>query len=1038
VINHSMVSENLSGFAVLVQLTNDQDLKNHAQSDFDDVLFTNESVTWANGTQADRLSHQIEAFNSTTGNLTVWVRCNLSSTTDTILYMYYGNPNCGRMENRSGVWDTNYRMVQHLNETSVTHYDSTSYHNNGTCSGTMTHNATGKIDGADWFDGLTGTVNCGHSLSLNITGKMTISFWFNTSKNDGSVRRILQKGSRGYSVYLWNANIAFGHDAGFKYTNSIYNDNKWHYVVCRYDGSGTFAGLQIFIDGAEVTSVTNTGTFTGFTFYPTGDLSFGGVSAFYRGSVDEVRISNISRSVGWIATSNSNQRNPSLFCTAGSEQNQILVHQLDERPSNGAIGVGLNPVLSIQMYNAQEKQMTFSFRTNSSGSWQDLGTYAGGNGAYSQPTAVMNQYHSTYWWSVNATDGTHWTNTTYHFATQSIPLIPGHWWNSGWSYRKLITIDHTKVSGGSALIDFPVLISLTDAELHLYAQSTGNDILFTDYSGNKLNHQIELYTSSTGRLLAWVKIPILSTTQDTLLFMYYGNTSCGAQGNAHGVWESNYRMVQHLNETSVTHYDSTSYHNNGTCSGTMTHNTTGKIDGADWFDGLSGTVNCGSQSSLDITGKMTISFWFNTTQTGSGVKRILQKAGVGYSVYLYAGNGGNIAFGRDAGFKYTNAHYNDNKWHYVVCRYNNSGTFAGLQIFIDGAEVTLVTNTGTFAGFTSSPTTNLYFGGVSAFYRGSLDEVQISSINRSTGWITTSYTNQNNPGVFYSVGPQQRVTVPFQYDEQPLQSTVNISLNPTLSIQAIDWQEHQITITIKSNTSGSWQTLGSYTGKNGIYSQPTTNMNSYNTRYWWSVNVTNGVNWTERLYKFTTQPGNRYTLSLQQYWNLISLPCNELTTKNNIRIKYDSIEYDWSTAVSTGIILDSFYSWDTTGYILDTSLTPGKGYWLWAYHACELIVRSTAQESTSLTTLSDGWNTVGLPLNISVLKNTLLVRYDNVDYTWAQATTNDNPTGEPIILGFIYGWNRIDQMYLLSGTFNPGNGYWMYAYKDCILKKGGS
>jgi len=38
---------------------------------------------------------------------------------------------------------------------------------------------------------------------------------------------------------------------------------------------------------------------------------------------------------------------------------------------------------------------------------------------------------------------------------------------------------------------------------------------------------------------------------------------------------------------------------------------------------------------------------------------------------------------------------------------------------------------------------------------GSIDEVQISNIGRSSEWIKTSYNNQNNPSTFYSLGAQE-------------------------------------------------------------------------------------------------------------------------------------------------------------------------------------------------------------------------------------------------------------------------------------------
>jgi hypothetical protein len=68
----------------------------------------------------------------------------------------------------------------------------------------------------------------------------------------------------------------------------------------------------------------------------------------------------------------------------------------------------------------------------------------------------------------------------------TISPVFGSWWNSEWLLRKQLTIDHTKVAG--SLTNFPVLIDITDSDVASGAQSNGNDIVFTDYDGNKLDH----------------------------------------------------------------------------------------------------------------------------------------------------------------------------------------------------------------------------------------------------------------------------------------------------------------------------------------------------------------------------------------------------------------------------------------------------------------------------------------------------------------------------------------------------------------------
>jgi len=87
--------------------------------------------------------------------------------------------------------------------------------------------------------------------------------------------------------------------------------------------------------------------------------------------------------------------------------------------------------------------MNITFRTNASGSWQNIGNNESiYNGTYSQTPSNMDSYETTYFWSVNVSDGILWTNATYYFTTSSEP-VP--WWDEDWQYSKKITIDHTKV-----------------------------------------------------------------------------------------------------------------------------------------------------------------------------------------------------------------------------------------------------------------------------------------------------------------------------------------------------------------------------------------------------------------------------------------------------------------------------------------------------------------------------------------------------------------------------------------------------------------
>ena len=65
--------------------------------------------------------------------------------------MYYGNPSASNQQNPQGVWDDNYIMVQHMNETGSLISDSTSYNKDGISTGT-TYAEDCKIDGGQHYD----------------------------------------------------------------------------------------------------------------------------------------------------------------------------------------------------------------------------------------------------------------------------------------------------------------------------------------------------------------------------------------------------------------------------------------------------------------------------------------------------------------------------------------------------------------------------------------------------------------------------------------------------------------------------------------------------------------------------------------------------------------------------------------------------------------------------------------------------------------------------------------------------------------------
>jgi hypothetical protein len=348
------------------------------------------------------------------------------------------------------------------------------------------------------------------------------------------------------------------------------------------------------------------------------------------------------------------------------------------------------------------------------------------------------------------------------------------WYNASWTYRKPITIDHNKVFGvsSSTINSFPILFSVIDSDLKYtgsggkMASSTAGDLLFTASDGTtKLDFEVEKYASTTGETVAWVRVPVLSAVTDTTIYIYFGNNSATNQQNPTGVWDSNFKIVQHLgNGTTLSATDSTSNAVNGTIS-TPTA-TTGFIDGGASFNGSSDVISFSTTTAFATTGAgFSASFWglittfasnsyqhaWTIKSNGAG-SRPWEMAVSNQSSYL----GLLIGSSNDwAGVKTDNLPPT-NTWHYYTATYNGSGasTVANYKLYQDGVLQPNNLPSG-FSALTNTTQIGPTSGGGSNFWQGKLDEMRFSSTERNADWIKTEYGNQFSPSTFYSYGALQ-------------------------------------------------------------------------------------------------------------------------------------------------------------------------------------------------------------------------------------------------------------------------------------------
>jgi hypothetical protein len=370
---------------------------------------------------------------------------------------------------------------------------------------------------------------------------------------------------------------------------------------------------------------------------------------------------------------------------------------------------------------------------------------------------------------------------------QSVKKIPEpsdiEWYNFGptgrcdWKYRKCITIDHTKVAG--SLNDFPVLISLgSDAELAASAKDDGTSIVFTAADGTtKLSHEIESFTKASGRLVAWVKVTSVSSTEDTVLWMYYGNTGAADQQDVDHVWDGDFKGVWHLEESGSgaagEYKDATANANNGHGgSGTASRVptlSTGMMDGAQLFDGSNDLINTGSAASIDdvFGAGGTFSAWiYPHTIGGSSEGRIQDKSSgaTGQNGWSFATYTNNVLMFRK-GFGTTRGYWTTpagsvtlNTWNHVAVMYDQGNVANNPAISINGISLPITEVSSPAGAVQSDGGNNMILGnraGAGYPFDGIIDEVRASKTIRAPQWIQTEYTNQNDPAGFIVTGTEE-------------------------------------------------------------------------------------------------------------------------------------------------------------------------------------------------------------------------------------------------------------------------------------------
>lgn len=366
VIDHTKVPNSLVNFPVLFDNTSADFAE--AQADGDDFMFLDSS----NNTQ---FHHEIESFAS--NRLIAWVNVTyVSSVSDTVVWLYYGNAGCSNQQQVTSVW-SKYKIVQHLKDlTTSTTNDSTSNNYDGVKKAANNPvEAAGKIWKSEDFDNVDDSINV--SSTVHGTGAKTITFWL-YSEVDTDTQVFFGTGTGissadngwgartndGTTMVVWLGNG--GTSGYFLDTASTLRHGCWQYWSIVYNG----ANLTTWYNGTgAVVDTTKSGSETA----PDKNLCMGrsnNPSYYYvmNGNLDELRVMNGTRNVSWFGAEYNNQGSPSTFLSVGAEVNNpgyvpfvFPIYVSDVYPVPGAVGVQTCPDVGLNVTHLTGANVNITF-----------------------------------------------------------------------------------------------------------------------------------------------------------------------------------------------------------------------------------------------------------------------------------------------------------------------------------------------------------------------------------------------------------------------------------------------------------------------------------------------------------------------------------------------------------------------------------------------------------------------------------------------------------------------------------------------------
>ena len=333
-------------------------------------------------------------------------------------------------------------------------------------------------------------------------------------------------------------------------------------------------------------------------------------------------------------------------------------------------------------------------------------------------------------------------------------------------FRTWLLLNTLPIALTAPVTRYPLLVSLNDTNFVFGAAAgRGQNMRFTTPDGTVLPHEIDRWDSAGANAQVWVLADTIRPATDTQWIMLTVDTLQDLPpADPAAVFDTvnGFGSVWHLGETFA---DATQHHYDGVNQGTTA--AAGAIDGARQFNGTTNRISVTSGLSiLSSVSRATISAWaFQQDTSPPGVFQSIMSIAIASSTATQASRAQLSLM--DPGILGAYARVTDNlivgtaaesvsllglrQWHFVSAVFEYDADT--IRLYIDGTQV-LAQNVDFSASNTtpSTPSHSVYIGvgdlGTDEPFYGLLDEVRVSRVGRSAGWMALDYESQRPDGTF--------------------------------------------------------------------------------------------------------------------------------------------------------------------------------------------------------------------------------------------------------------------------------------------------